>query len=285
MKPEYESVAAMTAPCVNEIIRESYGTIFIIGPFNYPIFCTVSSLFHFSSFFLLFIYFLYFSYFFIKINQLIPLIGAIAGGNCAVVKPSELAPASGKIMEKLIFQYLDKKAFAIYQGSVYENQQLLARQWDKIFFTGSTRVGRIVMEAAAKHLTEVCLELGGKSPVYIDETVTDLQLIANRILWGKFANAGQTCIAPDYILCHEKVIYFLNTFILFIYYIYIYINDLILFYQVHDEFIRVAINTVKQFYGEDPHKSESYARIISELHTERIKVNYYSQNLSYVSFN
>lgn len=100
------------------------------------------------------------------------------------------------------------------------------------------------MEAAAKHLTEVCLELGGKSPVYIDETVTDLQLIANRILWGKFANAGQTCIAPDYILCHEKV---------------------------HDEFIRVAIATVKRFYGEDPHQSESYARIISELHTERIQ--------------
>lgn len=132
--------------------------------------------------------------------------GAIAGGNCVVVKPSELAPACAKIVEKLILQYLDRKCFAVYQGAVQETQQLLARQWDKIFFTGSTRVGKIIMEAAAKHLTEVCLELGGKSPVYIDDSVQDLKLAVKRILWGKFANAGQTCIAPDYILCHEKVL-------------------------------------------------------------------------------
>lgn len=131
--------------------------------------------------------------------------GAIAGGNCVVVKPSELAPASAKVVEKLILQYLDRKCFAVYQGAVQETQQLLARQWDKIFFTGSTRVGKIIMEAASKHLTDVCLELGGKSPVYIDESVEDIKLAVKRILWGKFANAGQTCIAPDYILCHEKV--------------------------------------------------------------------------------
>jgi aldehyde dehydrogenase (NAD+) len=176
MQPEYESVSVTTAPSVNEVIHESYGTIFIIGPFNYPIFCTI-----------------------------IPIIGAIAGGNCAVVKPSELSIASGLVIEKLIMKYLDRKCFAIYHGAIVETQQLLSRQWDKIFFTGSTRVGKIVMEAAAKHLTEVVLELGGKSPVYIDETVTDLELAAKRIMWGKFANAGQTCIAPDYVLCHEKV--------------------------------------------------------------------------------
>jgi aldehyde dehydrogenase (NAD+) len=137
--------------------------------------------------------------------KIIPLIGAIAGGNCVVVKPSELAPASAKILQKLIVQYLDRQCFAVYQGAVYETQQLLARQWDKIFFTGSTRVGKIIMAAAAEHLTEVCLELGGKSPVYIDDTVEDMKLVVRRILWGKYANAGQTCIAPDYVLCHEKV--------------------------------------------------------------------------------
>lgn len=127
-----------------------------------------------------------------------------------MIKPSELGPASAKLLEKLVLQYLDRQSFAIYQGAVYETQQLLARQWDKIFFTGSTRVGKIVMEAAAKHLTEVCLELGGKSPVYIDESIEDINLVVRRILWGKFVNAGQTCIAPDYILCHEKVIIILS---------------------------------------------------------------------------
>lgn len=215
MQPVYEDVVVTTAPSVNEIIHESYGVVFIIGPFNYPIFCTI-----------------------------IPLIGAIAGGNCAVVKPSELSLASALVIEKLIFQYLDRNCFAIYEGAIVETKLLLSKQWDKIFFTGSTRVGKIIMEAAAQHLTEVVLELGGKSPVYVDETVTDIDLAVKRILWGKYANAGQTCIAPDYVLCHE---------------------------QVYDQFIRSAVKTVSQFYGSDPQKSECFGRIVSELHTERLQ--------------
>lgn len=130
---------------------------------------------------------------------------AIAAGNCVICKPSELAPACETLIAKLIPQYLDRDCFAVFVGDIPMTKQLLHQKFDKIFFTGSTRVGKIVMEAAAKHLTPLTLELGGKSPCYVDRSVTDMALVCKRIAWGKFVNAGQTCIAPDYVLVHEEV--------------------------------------------------------------------------------
>jgi aldehyde dehydrogenase (NAD+) len=133
------------------------------------------------------------------------LIGAIAAGNCAVLKPSELIPNCAEFFAKYVPMYLDPECFVVVNGAVETTKSLLEQKWDKIFFTGSTRVGKIVMKAAAEHLTSVSLELGGKSPTIVDPSVSDLTLAANRVVWGKFINAGQTCIAPDYVLCHSKV--------------------------------------------------------------------------------
>ena len=121
---------------------------------------------------------------------------------------------------------------------------LLEQPWDKIFFTGSTRVGKIVMKAAAEHLTPVSLELGGKSPTVIDETVTDLDLVAQRVCWGKFVNAGQTCIAPDYVLCHSRV---------------------------YDRFLVAMTRAVERFYGPDAKKSPDFSRIVTKAHCERLQ--------------
>ncbi len=122
-----------------------------------------------------------------------------------MLKPSELTPACESLVSRLVSQYMDNDCFAVFTGDVPVTKHLLLQRFDKIFFTGSPRVGKIVMEAAAKHLTPVTLELGGKSPCYVDDSVTDMDLVTRRILWGKMVNAGQTCIAPDYVLVHEKV--------------------------------------------------------------------------------
>ncbi|KAI1283710.1 Aldehyde dehydrogenase family 3 member A2 [Halotydeus destructor] len=158
------------------IMYEPYGTVLIIAPWNYPIMLTFS-----------------------------PLIGAIAAGNCAILKPSELVPNTTSLLAELIPEYMDKECYQVITGGPEETQFLLKEKFDYIFYTGSTRVGQLVYEAAAKHLTPVTLELGGKSPVIIDDSVTDLETTARRLLWGKWANAGQTCIAPDYVLCSAKV--------------------------------------------------------------------------------
>ncbi len=133
------------------------------------------------------------------------MIGAIAAGNSAIIKPSEMTPATEAVLRDLLPKYLDANYYRIVTGDIPVTTQLLSLRWDKIFFTGSTRVGRIVLEAAAKYLTPVSLELGGKSPTIVDESVGNLELAATRIAWGKNVNAGQTCIAPDYIFVHEKV--------------------------------------------------------------------------------
>ena len=133
------------------------------------------------------------------------MIGAIAAGNCAVVKPSEMTPASEKILFEKLPRYLDSDCYRVVCGDVTVTTKLLSLRWDKIFFTGSPRVGKIVLKAAAEFLTPVSLELGGKSPTIIDASNIDLKLVVRRVLWGKFVNAGQTCIAPDYVFCHEKV--------------------------------------------------------------------------------
>ncbi len=122
-----------------------------------------------------------------------------------MVKPSEISVATESALATLIPRYLDQDCIRVVCGGVNVTTVLLDLAWDKIFFTGSTRVGKIVMAAAAKHLTPVSLELGGKSPTYIDESVTDINLVTERILFGRMMNAGQTCVAPDYILCHRKV--------------------------------------------------------------------------------
>ncbi|MGL5549163.1 MAG: aldehyde dehydrogenase family protein [Culicoidibacterales bacterium] len=158
------------------IYTEPFGNVLVIAPWNYPLQLA-----------------------------LVPLIGAIAAGNVAVLKPSELAPATEAILAKIIAQAFPPHYVQCVCGGVEATQQLLALKWDFICFTGSTPVGKIVMEAAAKHLTPVLLELGGKSPVIVDETA-DLALAARRIAYGKVLNAGQTCIAPDHVFVHETVI-------------------------------------------------------------------------------
>ena len=153
---------------------EPYGSVLIIAPFNYPFQLAME-----------------------------PLIGAIASGNTAVVKPSELAPETEKVISDILREAFDESYVASVCGGVDVITKLLSLRFDYIFFTGSVRVGKIVMEAASKNLTPLTLELGGKSPVFIDESF-DIKLAAKRIAWGKFLNNGQTCIAPDYVLVHES---------------------------------------------------------------------------------
>lgn len=215
MEPTYTKVPAMMAPATNEIVYEPYGVCLVIGAFNYPIMLTLS-----------------------------PFVGAIMAGNVCVIKPSEMSSHCEALLATLIPRYLDNECYKVICGGIDTNKALLELQWDKIFFTGSIRVGKIVAAAAAKHLTPTCLELGGKSPCIIDESVTDLTLVTQRIMWGKCANAGQTCIAPDYVLCHEKH---------------------------YDAFLDAAAKMVKRFYGEDPAKSPDLCRIISKDHARRLK--------------
>ena len=157
------------------IAPEPYGVTLIMSPWNYPLqLC------------------------------LVPLIGAISGGNCAIIKPSAYAPATSKVIKKLISENFSSKYLAVVEGGREENNALLEEPFDYIFFTGSVEVGKIVMAAASKNLTPVTLELGGKSPVIVDETA-NLKLAAKRIAFGKVLNAGQTCVEPDYLLIHQSV--------------------------------------------------------------------------------
>ena len=213
MEPEKVSTPIVHAPSSSQIINEPRGVSLIIGAWNYPL-------------------------------QLIaaPLIAAMSAGNTAVLKPSELATASAELMENLIAKYFDNEYIAVVNGGVETTTELLKNRYDYIFFTGSTQIGKIIARAAAEHLTPTTLELGGKSPCIIDEKV-NLDISARRIVWGKFFNAGQTCVAPDYILVppalKEKLIERLNHYI-------------------------------NKMYGADPRQSEDYARIISERHFDRL---------------
>lgn len=169
-RPRHVAAPAAFMPATAKIVPEPLGTMLIIAPWNYPVHLL-----------------------------LVPFVGAIAAGNAVVVKPSELAPATSHVMGRLIPQYMDRQAVQVVEGGVAETTSLLERHFDRIVFTGNGRVGRIVMEAAAKNLTPVTLELGGKSPVWFSDT-EHIDQAAGRIAWGKFINAGQTCVAPDYIL-------------------------------------------------------------------------------------
>jgi aldehyde dehydrogenase (NAD+) len=175
MKPERRKIPVWLAPAKASLIPNPLGVVLIIAPWNYPLHLCIA-----------------------------PLLGAVAAGNCAVIKPSELTPNVSQFIATYIPQYLDTNAIKVYEGSVEVSQVLLQQKWDHIFFTGSTRVGKIIMQAAAQHLCPVTLELGGKSPCIIDANA-NLKVAAKRIVWGKFINAGQTCVAPDYVMIHQDV--------------------------------------------------------------------------------
>lgn len=175
MQPRRVRVPLPYQPARASWCREPYGVVLIIGAWNYPLQLTVA-----------------------------PLISALAAGNCVVLKPSEQAPAVAALLTKLLPFYLDHRAIAVVEGGIEESRALLALRFDHIFYTGSEQVGREVMQAAARHLTPLTLELGGKCPCIVHHD-TDLIVAARRIVWAKFLNAGQTCVAPDYLLVHEEV--------------------------------------------------------------------------------
>src|SRR6478609_1113269 len=174
--------------------------------------------------------------------DLAPLVGAIAAGNTAAIKPSEVSAETSHALARLLPQYLDADAYAVVEGGVPETTALLDERWDHIFYTGNGTVGRVVMTAAAKHLTPVTLELGGKSPVIVDASA-DLDVAAKRIVWGKFLNAGQTCIAPDYVLVDRRV---------------------------EAPLLARMTDAVRAFYGVDPRASADLGRIVNERHFDRI---------------
>ncbi|MFF1877611.1 aldehyde dehydrogenase family protein [Leifsonia sp. NPDC058230] len=213
LRPRRVAVPGALLPARASIVREPLGVVLVIAPWNYPVQLLLA-----------------------------PVVGAIAAGNAVVLKPSELAPATSAVMARLVPEYLDPRAVAVVEGGVEETTELLEQRFDHIFYTGNGRVGRIVAAAAARNLTPVTLELGGKSPVYIDDTV-DIDAAAQRIAWGKFLNAGQTCVAPDYILATAAVA---------------------------DRLAPALERAVRALYGEDPSTSPDYGRIVNEPHFERL---------------
>ena len=212
-EPEKVDTPITIHPGSSYIYRVPYGVTLIIGAWNYPFQLTV-----------------------------VPLVGAIAAGNCAILKPSELSPQTSKVIAAIIQEIYDEEFVAVIEGGVEETQQLLAERFDYIFFTGSVRVGQIVAQAASKYLTPYTLELGGKSPCVVHKDAS-IDKSAKRIAWGKFLNGGQTCVAPDYILVHK---------------------------DVKDDLIFKMKNYIVNFYGTNPQESEDYPRIINERHFDRL---------------
>jgi aldehyde dehydrogenase (NAD+) len=211
-KPALVLPSILNFPSTDYIYKEPFGKVLIIAPWNYP--------YHLA---------------------LCPLIAAVAAGNQVVLKPSELTPNTARIIAKIISETFDKNHVACIEGGVEVSQELLSQRWDYIFFTGSVAVGKIVAQAVAKHLTPVTLELGGKSPCIVDETVNP-KLAAKRIVWGKFLNAGQTCIAPDYLIVHQAI---------------------------KPRFIDCLKEEIKNAFGENPETSPDFARIVNEKNWKR----------------
>ena len=201
-------------PGKSKIQKEPYGSVLILGPYNYPV-------------------------------QLLaePLVGAIAAGNCAVLKPSELTPHVSEAMYQIVHSTFKEEYIACVEGGVEVNQELLSQKFDYIFFTGSERVGRIVMKAAAENLTPVTLELGGKSPIIIEKTA-NIKEAARRIAWGKLMNAGQTCVAPDYVLVDESR---------------------------KQQFLTEMKTAFSHLYGKEIKKNPDFGRIVNEWHMERLQ--------------
>ncbi len=176
IRPRRVGLPLALQPALGKVIPEPLGVVLVIAPWNYPLMLALS-----------------------------PVIGALAAGNSVVIKPSELAPATAELISRVIPDTLDKRAVAVVEGAVPETTALLAERFDHIFYTGNGKVGRIVARAAAENLTPVTLELGGKSPAYVDDSVP-LDEVAKRLVWGKFMNVGQTCVAPDYVIGSREVL-------------------------------------------------------------------------------
>ncbi|GAB3791553.1 aldehyde dehydrogenase [Virgibacillus kimchii] len=214
MAPEKVNAPLTHKGTKNYIFKEPYGVCLIISPWNYPLQLALA-----------------------------PLIGAIAAGNCAIIKPSEYAKATSIILEEMIKETFDPSYITVVQGDKEISQELLRQRFDYIFFTGSTPVGKIIMKEASRHLTPVTLELGGKSPVIVDKDAS-IQHAAKRIVWGKFTNAGQTCVAPDFLYVHEKVKF---------------------------KLLKEMKKQIKSFYGKSPLRNKDYIRIINEKHFNRLE--------------
>ncbi len=212
-KPQKVKTPIHLMPATSKIHTEPLGLSLIITPWNYPFQLTMNA-----------------------------LVGAISSGCCAILKPSPDAPATAKIMEKMVSECFETNYIALIQGGRETNTILLQQRFDIIFFTGSTKVGKVVMKAAAEHLTPVVLELGGKSPCIVDGSA-NIKRAAKRIVWGKLINAGQTCIAPDYLFVHEKV---------------------------KDKLVTEMKVQIQSMYGEDPQKSRFYPRIINDAAFQRL---------------
>lgn len=221
-EPNSVGASLSNFPSKDWIQPEPYGKILIISPWNYPFMLAMA-----------------------------PLVGAIAAGNTAIIKPSEFSPHTSKIIAQIIRKVFPPEYVTVVEGGVEASTQLLEEQWEYIFFTGSTRVGKIVYEKAAKHLTPVTLELSGKNPCIVDETAS-LSLAAKRIAWGKFINAGQTCIAPDYILVHKSV---------------------------KDRLVDGIQQSITGFYGQKVEDSTDFARIATKKHYQELKAMLEGQTL------
>ena len=194
-------------------VQEPYGVVLVMSPWNYPVLLTLE-----------------------------PLIGALAAGNCCVVKPSAYSPETSAVMASILREIFPEEYVAVVEGGRQENQGLLAQRFDYIFFTGGVNVGKLVMEKASAHLTPVTLELGGKSPCVIDESA-NLKLAARRIVFGKYLNCGQTCVAPDYVLVHEKV---------------------------KERFLEYVKEEITHMYGRKPLENPDYGKIINRKHFDRL---------------
>ncbi len=196
-----------------QVVPEPLGVVLVIAPWNYPVRCSV-----------------------------LPVAFAIAAGNAVALKPSELAPATSAALARLLPGYLGPEALAVVEGGPEVAQELLRSRWDHIFFTGSNRVGRLVMAAAARHATPVTLELGGKNPAIVERSA-DIASAARRVAWGKFLNAGQTCVAPDYVLADRRV---------------------------QQQFLSEVTKQVARFYGPAPQASADFGRIVNDAHMRRL---------------
>ena len=213
VKPKKVRTPLPYLPASSKVYSEPLGVVLVIGAWNYPLQLIIS-----------------------------PLIGAIAAGNCVIIKPSEIAVNTSTLLAEIIPKYFDSSFISVVEGGKEVTEQLLEEKFDHIFFTGSTQVGKVIMSAAAKQLTPVTLELGGKSPCIVDAD-TYLEYTARRIVWGKFLNAGQTCVAPDYLLVDRKI---------------------------KKDLLEHLKQIIQEFYGTTPETSPDYARIINQHHFQRL---------------
>ncbi len=212
-KPTRVWIPMYLRPGSARIVQEPLGTVLIIAPWNYPLQLLLA-----------------------------PLVPALAAGNTAVLKPSEVASTTAAMVADLLPRYLDERAVQVVTGGIPETTALLEQRFDHVFYTGNGTVGKIVMRAAAEHLTPVTLELGGKSPAIVTASA-DIEVSARRIAWGKFVNAGQTCVAPDYVLVDERIA---------------------------DQLVAGLRSAIHEFYGDDPATSPDYGRIVNQRHHARL---------------